>query len=166
MTAKKPTTRKVSKKKTAKKKVYRVQMTISVPSDLKKQMDSVVEDVNWSASAVEAFKLTLAELGYPPLKTEKEKRERTTRNILAKQRKHKHGISRLDISRSAIKVLAAGMRSVFDINKSGLYAMGVIRTPRGQAAYIVQQEANDIIEEIQFQYHRLVGILKVHVDEQ
>lgn len=39
-----------------------VRMTISVPKDLKKQMDAVKEPVNWSAEASRAFREKLVEL--------------------------------------------------------------------------------------------------------
>jgi len=87
------------------------------------------------------------------------------RKVKSYERKHKHGIERRDITRSAIKVLAAGMRQTFDINKSGLYTLGVMNTKRGLPAFIAQQEANDIVEEILYQYERITKILKTNVDK-
>ncbi len=87
------------------------------------------------------------------------------RKVKSYERKHKHGVERRDITRAAIKVLAAGMRQTFDINKSGLYALGVMKTKRGQPAFIAQQEANDIVEEILYQYERLMKHLKTNVEK-
>jgi len=161
--AKKPTTkRKVSKKKAG---TARVKMTISVPGYLKEQMDSVTEDVNWSAEACHGFRMKLGELGYPELLGPKKRKTGplVERKVKARERKHKHGVERRDITKSAIKVLAAGMRTVFDINKSGLYALRVMNSKRGVPAFVAQQEANDIVEEILYQYDRLVKILNVNV---
>ncbi len=99
-------------------------------------------------------------------KVVKKKRPRLVpRKKKASERKHKHGVERRDITRSAIKVLAAGMRQTFDINKSGLYALNAMNTKRGKPAFVAQQEANDIVEEILYQYERLVKILKANVDK-
>ncbi len=98
--------------------------------------------------------------GYRP-----EGRNPPSRKKKAIERKHKHGVERKEITRSAIRVLAAGMRQTFDINKSGLYALGVMNTKRGQPAFVAQQEANDIVEEILYQYDRLIKSMKANIDK-
>ncbi len=84
---------------------------------------------------------------------------------VSSKRNRKHGVEGRDIRRAAIRVLDAAMRQVFDINKSGLYALGVMHTKPPAPMVVAQQEANDIVEEIIFQHDRMMRYLKANVNK-
>lgn len=79
-----------------------------------------------------------------------------------KRQRRKHGVSPILIRRAAIKVLIRSMDNVLDINKSGLYALGVMKTMPPAPAVLALAEAQDIVEEIHFQRDRLINYLRVN----
>jgi len=81
------------------------------------------------------------------------------------KRARKHGVDSHSIRWAAIQVLNKAMEQVFDINKSGLYALGVMKTKPPAPSFIAQQEANDIVEEIIFQHNRMMRYLNANIDK-